>query len=359
MLLLVTTYHALADDRGHLHPRRKATPARTRTLTLGLLIATAAYMGTGSAASQDAQPSPEARFRTDAPLGWRRYELFWQTLQGSSVGEVVDLVTGKRLVKGSSEFRRCEGHSRRQMDLYEGDRYTGTVTVFNPQYSFTLIRESEARPWVVKDLTRRSSDSPPPPGDPPVGLTFGNPIKSLPRGLESGELKVVSVKSVSEHDQEYVRVAFSYSPKKSKGSFLREGWLDLDPTHDWVIIKGETSWNPVQGNKVKQLFAMTYVDGSDHHPIPKELVTTTTGRNENGPIGNENRATFALYEAKSVPDSHFTLTAFGLPEPPWYNPPPQRRWYLWVGAAGIGCLLLGFALRRATRKGSAAAHGKV
>jgi hypothetical protein len=46
----------------------------------------------------------------------------------------------------------------------------------------------------------------------------------------------------------------------------------------------------------------------------------------------------------------FTLTAFGLPEPPgieWKKPMPV---YLWVIAAAVGCLLLAMGARWLKRR---------
>ncbi|HZT82686.1 MAG TPA: hypothetical protein VFA26_20825, partial [Gemmataceae bacterium] len=51
---------------------------------------------------------------------------------------------------------------------------------------------------------------------------------------------------------------------------------------------------------------------------------------------------FDLTERNDVPDSEFTLSAFGLPEPAELQGKPSRvRWYLWAGVAGICCLALG------------------
>ncbi len=52
------------------------------------------------------------------------------------------------------------------------------------------------------------------------------------------------------------------------------------------------------------------------------------------------------------PDSDFTLSAFGLPEPVGVEPvvaPSRSRWYLWLALAGLGCLALAFGFRSAAR----------
>jgi hypothetical protein len=55
---------------------------------------------------------------------------------------------------------------------------------------------------------------------------------------------------------------------------------------------------------------------------------------------------FQLMERDGIPESEFTLSAFGLPEPvELQGPRSQTRWYLWAGVAGILCLALGAGLR--------------
>ena len=58
-------------------------------------------------------------------------------------------------------------------------------------------------------------------------------------------------------------------------------------------------------------------------------------------VNNKTDWEYDLIEPSPLPrDEEFTLSAFGLPEPPTSNNDAPIRWYLWLGLAGIGCILL-------------------
>lgn len=53
---------------------------------------------------------------------------------------------------------------------------------------------------------------------------------------------------------------------------------------------------------------------------------------------------------KDLPESEFTLTAYGLPEPPGVDWNARPRYYVWLAVLGIACVLLAFASRKLLRR---------
>jgi hypothetical protein len=288
-----------------------------------------------------AQPLPlEEKLRKEAPEGWARYTAFWQTLQGGGTGERIQLPAQKVTVRNVGQWKQCEGYSLNISELYASGSYAGSVTGYNPQYRFALTRDSPEKPWVIKDYARRSPDDPPPPQYPIAGLYFANPVMQVTYVLKSPGFKLLNLATVPGEDGEYIRVTFSYSPQ-DKDEFLRGGWLDLDPSHDWVIRRGEVQIGDGARTSAKQTFHYEYKQGSGHHLVPTRDEMITRGTDGTTSFSSINRGTYDLHEQKEVPEREFTLSAFDLPEPPWYKP-PRPRWYIWAAVGGFSLLLAAF-----------------
>ncbi len=88
-----------------------------------------------------------------------------------------------------------------------------------------------------------------------------------------------------------------------------------------------------------------------------ELIVTTDGielRNKTSTrvvaggqttYASDNEATAVTRFTRS-PEPEFTLTAFGLPEPPGIEWGRSTPWYAWLAVAGVGCLAVFLVLRR-------------
>jgi hypothetical protein len=158
--------------------------------------------------------------------------------------------------------------------------------------------------------------------------------------------------------EELVRIEFTARPKewstkaRPKGTGwlpLRKGWIVFDPERYWVIRECHVELqNSPQGGSTGSMHGkFEYKEGRKGFPIVKRTVRKWDG-------GYQYTQEFDLTERDDVPESDFTLSAYGLPEPPEVQQPRARSWlYLWVGLAGMICLALGVGFRWRSKRASA------
>jgi hypothetical protein len=251
----------------------------------------------------------------------------------------------------------------------EGERFGtasggGTVRGENSQYVFELFRRAETKPWVIVKVEK--FEQPRDAVHHRVGVeslvlfTPGGPI-GLPDVLQSKEFKPIDISQErpGSKPEELVRVTFRYSPDNKK-VYPRDGVVAvaLDPLGDWVLRRAEVEIES-HGKKRKGIWKSVlrrdYKPGPDGHPLLSGGELRNTFQ-ENGQVIDENRylVEMDLKQRKSIPESEFTLSAYGLPEPYWARPEP-RPWYLWFGIAGIVCLALGASAFWLKRRRAAAA----
>lgn len=301
------------------------------------------------------------RFHAEAPKAWKSHEDFWLSLEGTSKGERREVRNGNwvKTVELKRHWKQCNHNTLDQLELRQPDGWRGTVQGRNKQYTFRLMRDNETRPWVIQEVVKLENDSPDPWED-RKSLTLSLILFS-PRGLllpqlhESPGFKVADVVREPDSAEELARLTFSYSPANSEDTNqLRGGWLVLDPLHDWVIRKGELDLDPKGlGKTYKYSLRYEYKDGPEHHPILTSSVVNGVIRDGQTLIAGEHvEGTAELEQRKVIPDSEFTLSAFGLPEPHWAQT-RKPSWYLWLGVAGVGCLILGGGLAWVRRRRAA------
>jgi hypothetical protein len=97
---------------------------------------------------------------------------------------------------------------------------------------------------------------------------------------------------------------------------------------------------------VEEIYFYEPKDGEDF-PFLKRLEKWIRDRRDPEKSICRVKTEISTYRRASLPfpDSDFRLTAFGLPEPPSSEEARPRRWYLWLGLAGITCLVLGVSFR--------------
>jgi hypothetical protein len=246
-----------------------------------------------------------------------------------------------------------------QMEAFASGSWTGSVWGENSQYKFRLYRRNETRPWVILDVTK--FDEPPENADKlkkeAVGLLFFEPYVGLPELYQSAGFELIDV-SPEEGDNSdgLVRVTFRYAPKDPTKDWQRSGVVVLDPSRDWVIRRTELEEKRQVGNiKVtgKYTGRIDYKENGDQHVIKaetrKKIWNNGTVVNEITMLGESE-----LRPRKSIPESEFTLSAFGLPEPHWARP-KSKPWYLWFAIAGLVCLSLGGGVAWVKRRRAAGA----
>jgi hypothetical protein len=310
-------------------------------MVIGLVTGSALF----APASAWGAPALQERFLREAPQALKEYRKFWGLLEGTSRGERRVKTDGKwntlRLniswkLRGINTLDQIE-----ELDPWPGH---STIRGMNADYTFTLVRSDGSKPWVIQDVDKRTMLPIEYPDMRALGLTLGDGTLPLPEVFQADGFKVVEVAAESVGGEELVAVTFTVTPKDRFR--LTGGRLLLDPSHDWIIRSGELEWDlggKVEGSK-KGTLRNDYKDGPDHHPI----ITGGKTRSvvwENGRITTEIETTAEvdLKLRETIPDSEFTLSAYGFPEP-FLAPPKQTPWFLWFGVAGILCLLVGAAL---------------
>ena len=351
----VTSYSASVDEAKDIRTRSQpSTGSHIRYsrihhafwLTIGS-ITTSCFSFSGFLAPQPANAhtdsSLERRFIEDAPKAWDAYRRFWLVLQGSSSAERRELAGDTSPTRMRFLRKQCKDFDLLQIETWEPHRYSGNVSGENSQYSFQLTRDQDSKPWVIRALERKTGSEP---GNHAavVGLSLGPPQKDVPSLVQSPHFQLLALDSENEDTAKLIRVTFSYSGGGKDP--LRNGWMLLDPNHDWVVRKTRVNL-AAEGMDTEFTVQYDYKDGSDHHPIiTKSLVRSTTKAIDRLVSGLEVAAEFDLHEQEVVPEKEFMLSAFGLPEP---GSRGTTRWYLWLGGLGMLCLALGLIVARLRR----------
>src|SRR5262249_30681480 len=129
------------------------------------------------------------------------------------------------------------------------------------------------------------------------------------------------------------------------------GTMSFDADHCFVLTTVETM--STQGKRrIKSVARLQYEGEWDGFPRLKKRTAVATVTQENGDVNTSESVTeFELRVDANVPDTEFTLAAFGLPDPKGLElERPSRNW-IWWGIAGA--VMMGTAiwlLRRRTSR---------
>jgi hypothetical protein len=147
-------------------------------------------------------------------------------------------------------------------------------------------------------------------------------------------------------------------PKNSLDPVLG-GTVVLDPDHSWCVRSSDVHCEDA-GGKFFVRWKLTYSEPMEKFPILLRVeVDWTYPPGAERTILHEDKD-YALREARAVPPvEEFTLSAFGMPEPPgitWKKPTPV---YTWVIAAAALCGTLAFLFRYLAKRKPASPRTKV
>jgi hypothetical protein len=308
------------------------------------------------------------RFREEAPRVWNEYRQRAKRLQGSFSVTFVSLPDNRVTLQRRGEIKQRDGCAlcmRQTLKAGKEKDLTGEIGVANPSYRFELRRGSPEAEWTVFNLMTRPGQVPrfhPPEEDVeswstcPVNLVLAGtgPAPVLP--TDPGyTLKGVS--PVVRDGREWARVEFEYRPPQEKPRVPSlAGWALYDPDRYWVIgaFDLQLAFPAVQGSQSAAKTAnYEYRDAGDGFPILQHIVCRYKKPAQAQSFGSEDTYDFDLREA-DVPESDFTLSAFGFPDPVGIKPPERPRSWLWLLAAagGLAALAVLFAglKRRAARR---------
>jgi hypothetical protein len=314
-------------------------------IALGSMVAWALSLGYCPAAE-----TLKERFLREAPEGWRALRTAAEKVAGE--GRFLNVVkeTGEAVIELQFKFKRNgDWLLWEQANLKSPKRSTApkssVVTGINSSYAFELRLPADNGPCA---LTRVGSD------DQTMQLTrelartvsfisylqcpwsIGGEFQ-LDETINHPTFQMTSIEEVSSAGRQLVRLQFQaavdVAQHKRPPLKLRSGWILLDPTISWAMRECDIVLEP---NRLHLL--VEYATAADQN----RLLKVTATRYENHKADHDVVFDFKSLERREVPESEFSLSAYGLLEPELVNnkqkPTP---WWLWGALAGGALLVLG------------------
>jgi len=220
------------------------------------------------------------------------------------------------------------------------------VYAINSRYGFILVRQPEKN-WLIQDIfLKNPSDAKYGKRDlrdhvlNSIGLGYpydlANPMTTLSntyRQKNDAEGDLISI--------DYERPATKVHPVQSKGTMTFKKSLGYALVHVESIShfrKDTTS------SKIDHQYSG---DIKGFATLTKRIVRTSTPEGDGFMRTGLSESDYDIVYNESVPDTEFTLSAFGLPEPKgiaWEQ--PSRGGWVWWGVAGITLVVVGYGIYR-------------
>ncbi|MEZ6114144.1 MAG: hypothetical protein R3C99_24500 [Pirellulaceae bacterium] len=224
----------------------------------------------------------------------------------------------------------------------------------NASYVFDLSRDSSSSPWVTRNIAARNLDTPASEEIDRYLHIYAATIdlhsvllldESLPELFNSPHMTIESAAYANLHESRVAEVHFLFdAPSNFRtkalgvGSFgnVKSGIIFLSPDQNWKMLKGEVTL------KDATRIAVMFEDNADSKT---GIRSRTLEYYQPDPAG-QIRLDFSNVQYDCViPDSAFTLTAFGLPEPTDFG--SNRSMVPWVFAIfGVLAVIAGVWLLR-------------
>lgn len=296
-------------------------------------------------------------FLEEAPQKWEQYRPFGRRLQGLRTEEsrIEDGTLVRRWRYEYKANRDCRLRVEETILTPKSGResYTAVVYGINPAYSFVLRRKSAGSTWVLAEVQPRDQGilkivdrTFPQPWDEWGVLLLSLAGHDLAKLVKEPTFLLERVERIDRQGEQLVRVVFAKtgSGQTTKGGAfpIQTGSLVLDPQRYWCL-RGYDVVGMHGDMRMSRKVEIDIVDSPSGFPIPRRKVQIGESILQGG-IRDYGQVLTELEERDPLPlpdDREFTLTAFGLPEPPgveWKKPTP---WYLWAGLAAVVCLILG------------------
>ena len=301
---------------------------------------------------------------------WKAYERFARSLQVTAHITMVfsepDAAREQRILVSLKQNQNCISLC---VSSSREEKPSALIRIANPKYA-AVLRQSKSEPSNVV-LERFDEDPKQPKGGGETVFEQTLPIIlphfNIPDGIPLSQIlvpppfKIIKISKISENGREPVRMDYRVV-RESDGnrSTAYSGWVDLDPSLCWCIIRmKEVREVTVKGTRTMKNEIEVFEHEMINHPSGFPLMKRGTGRvtqhfyrGKEKTINSRTMSDFEWEVNDHVPDSEFTLTAYGLPEPggePVKKPIPLFVWIL-VAVGTCAVLALGFrylARRRA------------
>jgi hypothetical protein len=334
------------------------------------IVVAVLFLGQGLA---DNKNDWKDRFYTEAPKHWEDYLRFARNLQITATANIYYGAdrSPKRSVR--TEIKQTEGASllaiyRNGTSLQVADQERdpaseAEVEGTNPSYLFKLKRRGPERGWIITDLKLPDK---PTALDSEQGklqekhlqrvcncLTLEN--LWLPTLIHDPDFKITAIMPQQIDGRPVVRLDFDY-PKPDEdyphqgGLPIKGGWMALDPEHDWILREYVVHTGQPEKNYVHKIFQIQ--EGTNHHPMLTHLthqVFYKPSGKETFEIGENVESEWQAVERSDVPLEEFTVSGFGLPEPPGIQVAGSRL-HLWIALAAIACIGIAALIRWQIRR---------
>lgn len=198
------------------------------------------------------------------------------------------------------------------------------VDAYNRNYSFSLRRIDEGGDSSIHSLQEAGKATHPPTNWPTS--TWLQPFLRVPYSSLGANLKLITrprfvlraVSPVNRYGKNLLRVEFDVPsdpnraavPVRGRDTGGHEGFFLVSPEEKWVLYEYE--YREKKGTRLYKR-TVSYQGTLDGFPIPNH-VTGQTLKLPEGDIENSYFYDFLEFRFADVPDSDFTLTAFGIPE---------------------------------------------
>jgi hypothetical protein len=230
--------------------------------------------------------------------------------------------------------------------------------VVNTRYGFVLRKGSPTKEWVLVECDTNLQDNKQidPQSRQNWALNaFCNHLEVHGRRfdemMKDKDFKLKSVTPLNRDGQELIRVEFLHrnpaDPILYQLWIVMDGWILLDPEHSWVIKECQVNTINMGGATGSIAIVNDYTANAQGFPIPTSRLTRESYSDGVALREKTTEANFVYFEQRYVPESEFTLSAFGFPEPDGLGPTP---WYLWAGISAVTCIALAIGLRWLARR---------
>ncbi|MHB1425177.1 MAG: hypothetical protein ACYC3I_18555 [Gemmataceae bacterium] len=287
---------------------------------------------------------------------WKDYEAFSHGLQG--VLRVHQIVGGK-----AEEYTvRFKQNRECALAVYPDNRDSSMLicSLGNPHYLARInLSKTDPSYAILRDYT-------PLPGEREEGLSVFDLVfnkischfhcggRSLRQAVSDPSFTVTKVAKETLDRQELIRVDYMYNYESGGAQVRERGSLWLDPSRCWCIRKDNHSSVESRRkglNLERQVeIACETIEHPSGFPILKSVKEHFKSIAHQSDVTRRFERAFEndynLEVNDSIPDSEFTLSAFGLPEPagtePVKKPIPM---YVWILVAAGVCVALALSFR--------------
>lgn len=303
---------------------------------------------------------------------WKAYELFARSLQGTAL-ETTTPDTGKtehRLLMYKQNQACLMNIISKEQDPTEVCR------IGNPHYAASVKRNKSDHSRVTLGKITLSPEGPFPgyAGDHVSVFDLTRSLISphftigtvpLYQIFRSPTFTILNSMRVSENGQDLVRIDYKYSYVDSTigAESRRQGSVFLDPSQCWCIRRSKRSGAGAQKGtprtKGEEEIEYETINHASGYPLVKTKIQHINSYDIKTQKSRKltTRIEYQWEVNDNLPDSEFTLTAFGLPEPMGVEPlPPSRNW-LWLLAATLVAAVLAILFAWLRRRHARATPG--